>query len=200
MNDTQPQERDIVERLNAEIAAQMRASAIGTPCMAIREVLEQAKDEITRLRAQPSPREPVSFRAEYQKLFNDYVGAKAMINEQRKQIEHLETMQSAVVGPREMTLEKALRDIRQELWVDYCLRMGRTDTDPRPFNSKPHIRVIDAALSQASDGHHARKEARHEHEAMEAARRIEAQFDGRSVHTIDVGDIRLVARALLQRN
>lgn len=36
-------------------------------------------------------------------------------------------------------------------------------------------------------------------EAIEAARRIEAQFDGRSVHTIDVGDIRLVARALLSR-
>lgn len=43
-------------------------------------------------------------------------------------------------------LAKSLRDVRQELWVDYCLHMGRTDTDPRPFESKPHIRIIDDAL------------------------------------------------------
>jgi hypothetical protein len=47
-------------------------------------------------------------------------------------------------------LLKALRDVRQELWVDYCLHMGRTDCDPAPFNSRPHIRIIDEAIAKAS--------------------------------------------------
>lgn len=45
-------------------------------------------------------------------------------------------------------LRNALTKVRQELWVDYCLHMGRTDTNPEPFNSKPHIRIIDSALGE----------------------------------------------------
>lgn len=47
-------------------------------------------------------------------------------------------------------LTQALSEVRQELWVDYCTHMGRTDTDPVPFNSRPHIRIIDAAIAQAT--------------------------------------------------
>lgn len=43
-------------------------------------------------------------------------------------------------------LVRALEEVRQELWVDYCLGMGRTDCDPKPFAAKPHIRIIDTAL------------------------------------------------------
>lgn len=46
-------------------------------------------------------------------------------------------------------LVQALIDVRQELWVDFCLHMGRTDIDPAPFNARPHIRIIDAALAAA---------------------------------------------------
>lgn len=44
------------------------------------------------------------------------------------------------------TAVEALRQVRQELWVDYCLQMGSTDTDPSPFRSRPHIRIIDNEL------------------------------------------------------
>lgn len=54
-----------------------------------------------------------------------------------------------VEDERRAVLSKALADVRQELWVDYCLVMGRTDTDPRPFDSKPHIRIIDTALAHS---------------------------------------------------
>jgi len=53
----------------------------------------------------------------------------------------------ALAGAPAGALREALTKVRMELWVDYCLGMGRTDTDPRPFDSKPHIRIIDAALS-----------------------------------------------------
>lgn len=46
-------------------------------------------------------------------------------------------------------LVEALEKVRNELWVDYCLGMGRTDCDPASFNSRPHIRIIDAALTLA---------------------------------------------------
>lgn len=44
-------------------------------------------------------------------------------------------------------LETALAEVRQELWVGYCLDSGRTDLDPWQFNSMPHIRTIDSVLS-----------------------------------------------------
>jgi hypothetical protein len=47
-------------------------------------------------------------------------------------------------------LLQALTMVRQELWVDYCLRMGRTDTDPAPFNARPHIRIIDDAVAKGA--------------------------------------------------
>jgi hypothetical protein len=51
-----------------------------------------------------------------------------------------------VVKDKAPPLAKALQDVRRDLWVDYCLQMGRTDTDPRPFDARPHIRIIDEAL------------------------------------------------------
>jgi hypothetical protein len=45
---------------------------------------------------------------------------------------------------------KALHDVRREMWVDYCLGMGRTDCDPAPFNSGPKVRIIDAAIKAAT--------------------------------------------------
>jgi hypothetical protein len=48
-------------------------------------------------------------------------------------------------------LEAALRGVRQELWVNYCLHAGRTDIDPSRFNSTPHIRIIDTALAPEQD-------------------------------------------------
>lgn len=50
------------------------------------------------------------------------------------------------------TMLKALADVRQELWVDYCLHAGRTGVDPAAFNARPHIRIIDAALAAATVG------------------------------------------------
>lgn len=45
-------------------------------------------------------------------------------------------------------LQAALKAVRLELWVDYCLGMNRTDCDPTQFNARPHIRMIDGALNQ----------------------------------------------------
>lgn len=56
-------------------------------------------------------------------------------------------------------LVAALRAVRQELWVDYCLWAGRTDTDPTRFNSKSHIRIIDDALAKAGHAPETRGEA-----------------------------------------
>lgn len=47
---------------------------------------------------------------------------------------------------RAISAEEALEKVRQELWVDYCLHMGRTDCDPGPFNSRPMIRIIDEVI------------------------------------------------------
>jgi len=47
-------------------------------------------------------------------------------------------------------LQIALTSVRQELWVDYCLSVGRTDIDPREFNARPHIRMIDAAIVESN--------------------------------------------------
>lgn len=46
----------------------------------------------------------------------------------------------------------ALKSVRQELWVDHCMHMGRTDCDQRYFNSRPRIRIIDAAIAKAEGG------------------------------------------------
>lgn len=43
----------------------------------------------------------------------------------------------------------ALKSVRQELWVDYCLEKGRTDIAPDEFNARPHIRIIDTAVAKA---------------------------------------------------
>lgn len=47
-----------------------------------------------------------------------------------------------------MEAKEALRQVRRELWVDYCLQMGRTDVPAFEFNSRPHIRIIDAVLGE----------------------------------------------------
>jgi len=47
------------------------------------------------------------------------------------------------------TMLKALCDVRLELWVDYCLHVGIFDADPAPFNSRPLIVAIDAAITEA---------------------------------------------------
>src|SRR5258706_13487510 len=60
--------------------------------------------------------------------------------------------QAAAPQGREAQFIKALKDVRNELWVDYCLRMGRTDTDPKPFDAKPHIRIINVALRPERSG------------------------------------------------
>lgn len=50
--------------------------------------------------------------------------------------------------------EAALRNVRQELWVDYCLHMGTSQPDSHSkhrFDTRPHIRIIDAALSHTTN-------------------------------------------------
>lgn len=51
-------------------------------------------------------------------------------------------------------LTKALEDVRHELFVGFCLEIGRTQPDPHQmdrFTSRPHIRIIDTALSYSSN-------------------------------------------------
>lgn len=63
---------------------------------------------------------------------------------------HVELAASRIERLEHVNAEVAqlLRDIRQELWIDHCLAIGRTDIDPTAFNSRPHIRLIDEALAK----------------------------------------------------